>query len=186
MSKNIVLIRFSSRDHGNCAGITQYLAQHHNEDTVKDYKIDNSVVVPCGDCNYECLTPGAKCPGVTAAQTEVMDAICQADLVYFMIPNYCGFPPASYYAFNERSVGYFNKNRELMGKYRSIAKKFIIVSNTEGANFENAIRSQVMGEPEMIYLKTGKYKKQSTAGDLMESEEATADLLAFLDTESFV
>ena len=186
MNKNVVLIRFSSRENGNCYAIAQYLADYHKEDHVKSYKIDSNVVVPCENCDYECLKPGAACPGVTSAQTEIMDAISQADLAYFMIPNYCGFPPASYYAFNERSVGYFNKNRELMGKYRSVAKKFVIVSNTEGQNFESAIRSQVMGEPEIIYLKTGKYKKQSTAGDLMESDEAKADLNEFLTKESFV
>jgi len=182
MNKNIVLIRFSSREKGNCAGISQFLTDYHTQDTVKSYRIDNSVVVPCGGCDYECLKPGMACPSGTLAQTQVMDAICQADLVYFMIPNYCGFPPASYYAFNERSVGYFNKNRELMSKYRTVAKKFIIVSNPEGTNFENAVRSQVADEPEIIYLKTGKYKKQSTAGDLMESEDAKADLIAFLDS----
>lgn len=186
MSKNIALIRFSSRDLGNCAAIAQFLSDYHKDDAVLNFKVDNNVVTPCSDCNYQCLQPGAKCPNVTETQIQVMDAICQADLVYFMIPNYCGFPPASYYAFNEKSVGYFNKNRELMGKYRTVAKKFIVVSNTEGQNFESAIRSQVMGDPEMIYLKTGKYKKQSTAGDLMESEEAKADLLAFLDKETFV
>ena len=186
MSKNIVLIRFSSREKGNCAAISAYLETIHSQDSITHYTIDNQVVTPCSNCNYECLKPGEKCPQITAAQTNVMDAICNADLAYFIIPNYCGFPPASYYAFNERSVGYFNLDRVLMGKYRAVTKKFIIVSNTEGQNFENAVRSQVMGNPEMIYLKTSKYGKQSTAGDLMDSVEAKADLQAFLADQSAV
>ena len=184
MSKNIVLIRFSSRDLGNCTGIAQYLTDYHSTDFVQSFKIDNNIVVPCGGCDYECLKPGAKCLSVTESHTQIMDAVCQADLVYFIIPNYCGFPPASCYAFNERSVGYFNKNRELMGKYRNVPKKFIIVSNTEGQNFESLIQSQVTGNPELIYLKTSKYKKISTAGDLMESDEAKADLMVFLNPNS--
>lgn len=181
MSNNIVLIRFSSRDLGNCVGIAQYLTNYHSNDFVQNFKIDNSVVVPCGGCDYECLKPDVKCHSITESHMQIMDAICQADLVYFIIPNYCGFPPASCYAFNERSVGYFNKNRALMGKYRNIPKKFIIVSNTEGLNFENLIQSQVTGDPELIYLKTSKYKKISTAGDLMDSDEVKADLKAFLN-----
>lgn len=181
MSNNITLIRFSSRDLGNCAGIAQYLTDYHSTDFVQSFKIDNNIVVPCGNCNYECLKPGVQCPSITDAHRQIMDAICQSDLVYFIIPNYCGFPPASCYAFNERSVGYFNKNRELMAKYRNIPKKFIIVSNTEGNHFESLIRSQVVEEPELIYLKTSKYKKISTAGDLMDSDEAKSDLTAFLE-----
>lgn len=67
-----------------------------------------------------------------------------------------------------------------MGKYRNVPKKFIIVSNTESQNFENLIRSQVASDPELIYLKTSKYKKISTAGNLMESEAAKSDLMKFL------
>ena len=185
MNRKIVLIRFSSRDNGNCAAIAEFLTNYHCEDAVQNFKVDNAVVAPCGNCNYECLNPALKCPNVTEDQRKIMDAVCMADLVYFLVPNYCGFPPASYYAYNEKSVGYFNLNRELMGKYRAVSKKFIIISNTEGASFKEAIRSQVMAEAEMIYLKTGKYKKQSTAGDLMTSEEAKADLIVFLETDSF-
>ena len=32
-----------------------------------------------------------------------------------------------------------------------------------------------------LYLKTGKYKKRSTAGDILDSQEAVADLTAFLE-----
>lgn len=181
MSKKIVLIRFSSREFGNCSGVAQYLESYHINDTVQNFKIDHTIVQPCGGCDYECLKPNSACAGVTVQQRQLMDEICHADLVYYIIPNYCGFPPASCYAFNERSVGYFNKNRDLMSKYRSVPKKFIIISNTEGQNFESLIKSQVVGNPDLIYLKTSKYKVQSTAGNLMDSAEATSDLKAFLD-----
>ena len=183
MSKNIVLIRFSFRDHGNCAAIAANIKDFYNNCTVADYVIDNNVVVPCNDCDYECLTPGKTCPNVTDAQKDIMDAICNADMAYYIVQNYCGYPSTNYFAFNERSVGYFNMDRALMQKYKSVTKKFIVVSNTEGENFINALQQQVMDVPQILYLKTSKYGKRSTAGDMMESEDAQADLKAFLTAE---
>ena len=145
------------------------------------FTLDGNAVQACSNCNYECLTPGQACQNLSNQQRMAMDAICNADLVYYMIPNYCGYPCANYFVFNEKCVGYYNGNRELMQKYLSIPKRFIIVSNTEGVNFENAVRQQIKGDPEILYMKTGKYGKRSTAGDIMDSEAAQADLNAFLN-----
>lgn len=112
----------------------------------------------------------------------MFDAICVAETVFFIVPNYCGFPCANYFAFNERSVGYFNKDRSLMGKYMSVQKRFIIVSNTQGQNFEAAMMQQVNSEPDILYMKTGKYRKKSIDGDMLDSEEAKADLRGFLES----
>lgn len=157
MSKSIVLIRFSSRNLGNCKAITDQIMDYYQTEIVVDFTADGNTVAPCSNCDYECLAPGKTCPNLDSAQKT------------------------NYFAFNERTVGYFNGDRELMKKYMSVPKRFIIVSNTEGASFANAMKQQVSGEPEMLYLKTGKYKKRSTAGDMMDSEEACADLKAFLD-----
>ena len=59
-----------------------------------------------------------------------------------IIPNYCGYPCANYFAYNERSVGYFNLDKVLMDKYMNAKKRFIVVSNTEGTNIENALTQQ--------------------------------------------
>jgi len=107
-----------------------------------------------------------------------MDKICNSNLVYFIIPNYCGLPSANYFAFNERSVGYFNLDREKTNLYKNIKKRFIIVSNTEG--FDQYMQYQVNNAPDILYLKSGKYGKQSIAGDILDSEDARADLDAFL------
>jgi hypothetical protein len=124
------------------------------------------------------------CPNLTGEQTEMMDAIRCSDLVYYVIPNFCGIPNSIYYAFNERSVGYFNMDRAAMGEYMAVKKRFIIVSNTESAAFVEAMRQQTKAEPEILYLKTSRYKKKSIAGDMMESEEARADLQNFLNAGS--
>ena len=183
MENNIVLIRFSSRLTGNCSAISSYIAQYYTADYVTEYVIDSQILQPCNNCNYECLQPGNRCPNLSDKQVEIMDNICNADLVYFIVPNYCGYPSANYFAFNERAVGYYNMDRALMQKYRSIPKRFIIVSNTEGQNFVNAMSQQIAAEPEILYLKTGKYQKRSTAGDMMDSEDARKDLMAFLECD---
>jgi len=100
--------------------------------------------------------------------------------VYYVIPNYCGYPCGNYFAFNERSVGYFNMNRELMNHYMSVPNRFIIISNTEDDNFVNAMRQQTEDTPNILYMQSRKYGKRSTAGDLLDSEAARADLDAYL------
>lgn len=183
MGKNIVLIQFSSRGNGNCSAITAEIAKFYSATrTIHSYIVNSNVVQACNDCNYECLQPDKQCPNLNSAQKEIMDNISNADLAYYIIPNYCGYPCANYFAFNERSVGYFNMDRASMQKFMSVPKRFIIISNTEGPNFENALKQQYSGDLDILYLKTGKYKKRSTAGDMMESLEAAADLKAFLET----
>ncbi len=180
MSKSIVLIRFSSRDFGNCISVAREIGKYYDGEAVSSYTVDGNTVQPCNNCVYECLHPQKVCPNVNDAQKEIMDAICNADLAYFIVPNYCGYPCANYFAFNERTVGYFNLNRELMEKYMNVPKRFVIISNTEGQNFTNAMQQQATGDLDILYLKSGKYGKKSTAGDIMESDAAKADLEAFL------
>ena len=67
-----------------------------------------------------------------------------------------------------------------MQKYMSVPKLFVIISNTEGDNFSNAMAQQVNGEPEILYTKAGKYHKHSIVGDMMGSEDTKADLEVFL------
>lgn len=181
MIKNVVLIRFSSRNEGNCSAISAHICNQYKADQINTYLIDGNTIQPCNGCDYECLHPEKICPNLTVEQKEVMDAICNANLAYFIIPNYCGYPCANYFAFNERSVGYFNLDRAKMQRYRNVQKRFIIVSNSEGENFTNAMYQQVNGEPDILYLKSSKYNKKSTAGDLMESEAARVYLDEFLD-----
>ena len=186
MHKNIVLIQFSSRVSGNCAAITRYIKDYYAGNTVSTFIMDTNTVQPCSNCNYECLNPNAKCQNLSSFQVAAMDAICNADIVYYLIPNYCGHPCANYFAYNEKSAGYFNGDRELMQKYTESPKRFIVISNTEGFNFESAIRQQVKGSLDILYLKTSLYGKRSTAGDILESEAAKADLNAFLNAFSAI
>ncbi len=180
---NVVILNFSTRNNGNCANIAQYLRVRHPETNVFVYVIDDRVG-PCGKCDYECLRAGAKCPNVTPYLEDIMKSVVHSDLTYLIIPNYCGFPCANYLAFNERSVGFFNMDSALMDRYMSAKKRFIIVSNSDNAVFDQAMRQQVKGEPDVLYLKSGKYGKRSIAGDILESDQARNDLEAFLQESS--
>lgn len=177
---NITVLSFSSRPTGNCAKVSQYLKKYHKETNVCLFPL--GTFNPCGNCDYECLKPEQKCPMLSADYTQLMDIVCGSDLVYFVVPNYCGFPCASFFAFNERSVGYFDRDRKLLNRYMDVKKRFIIISNSESIPFKAAMQQQTNEPPDILYLKTSKYKKQSIAGDLLDSSEAQDDLKQFLDT----
>ena len=179
MVNNVVILNFSGRKVGNCSAIAQHIAAHHTNANVRSYHVDQTFGT-CGGCNYECLTPGVTCPNVNDFQNEVMGAICESDITYYIVPNYCGLPSSNYFAFNERSVGYFNMDRELLKKYMTVHKGFIVVSNTESDYFKQAMQQQTNQEMKILYMKTGKYGKRSTAGDILESEDAKADLDNYL------
>ena len=52
----------------------------------------------------------------------MMDVIRSSDLVYYVVPNFCGMLNAVYYSFNECSVGYFNTDRAAMVLYTAVKK----------------------------------------------------------------
>ena len=180
---NITLLNFSPRTTGNCAAVCRHIQDHYANTNIRLFDVCK-YVSPCSNCNYECLTAGIVCPMLTEEQRDLMDVIRTSDLVYYVIPNFCGMPNAVYYAFNERSVGYFNMDRTVMGQYMAVRKRFVVVSNTENTMFVESLRQQTRTDPEILYLKTGKYKKKSTAGDMMDSKEARSDLLEFLQKDS--
>lgn len=175
----IAILNFSGRTNGNCSAIGRYIADKLEQTTVFLYDISNNMT-PCGNCDYECLKPAECCPNMSDFHKGVMDTVLSCDLAYFIVPNYCGVPCANYYAFNERSVGYFNLDRKKMQAYMSVKKKFVVISNTETEHFVSAMQQQTNDKPDILYLKTRKYGKQSIAGDILESNAAKADLDAWL------
>lgn len=180
MAKNVAIVQFSYRKNGNCAAISEHIAAYYSAHNITRIKADNSIVQSCNQCDYECLQPRLECPHLRGQFQNMMDIMCAADLVYFIVPNYCGYPCANYFAFNERSVSYFHMNRDLLQRYMAIPKRFVAVSNTETQNFVEAFKQQTNAEPEILYLKTSKYHKRSISGDMLESDEAKIDLDRFL------
>lgn len=179
MSEKVVILSFSGRKDGNCRKTSKFILNYYGNGRV--FCISDRFL-PCGNCDYECLKSGVRCPGLQEAQIEVFEAVMDADIVYYVIPNYCGFPASSYFAFNERSVGYFDGDERLLDKYMTVKKRFVVISNSE-ENFAEALRQQTSLEPEVLYLKSSKYQKRSIDGDLMDSGDARQDLKAFLDVD---
>lgn len=177
---NFIIIRFSSRGSGNCAAISQKIKEFHETEHSIEYIVDQTVVQTCGNCDYECLMPGKLCPNLSEKQAELMEAICNARLVYFIVPNYCGFPCANYFAFNEKSVGFFNNSEDLLEKYLAVPKRFIVVSNSKGDIFKEAMQQQTNMEPDILYMSCKKYGKRSIDGNIMDSSVAAVDLEEFL------
>ena len=173
MNKLVTVLSFSGRTDGNCAAVANYLQAQYARTILHTVNFE-----PCGSCNYECLKTDETCPNLDPALVRIMDDICGSELVYFVVPNFCDYPCANYFSFNERSVGYFNMDRQKMERYMNVPKRFVVISNTEG--FEAAMQQQTSDKPKILYLKSGKYGKRSTDGDILESDAARQDLADFL------
>ena len=85
--KNITILNFSPRNNGNCSKIMDILCEIYNRTNVSKYNVGN--ISPCGNCDYECLKQGMLCPNRTADYLELMDAVCDSDLIYYIVPNFC-------------------------------------------------------------------------------------------------
>ena len=181
---NVTILSFSPREAGNCTATAEFIRAHLIEQisaNVQICRVDNKTFPACGECGYECLRPGASCPTITTDQRRILDSVCNSDLVYYIVPNFCGYPCANYFAFNERLVGYFGMDRVRRNQYWAVPKRFILISNSKTEQFTEAMRQQTNSEPQILFLATGKYRRNSLAGDLMTSVEAQAELISFLD-----
>lgn len=177
--KNLIILNFSSRNNGNCASVAEAVANQFDRTNVQIVSVCR-YFRPCSDCDYECLRNGAKCPSMDRGADAVMQAVCDCDIAYYVIPNYCGVPCSNYYAFSERSVGWFNGDREKMARYMSVDKRFIFVSNSMNEAFTNVVKQHSAGKSDVLQLASRKYSKRSIDGDILGSEEAMADLVRFV------
>ncbi len=177
----IIIVNFSGREKGNCFEISQVVAGFHSADEVKCYNFCSLEVYPCGKCNYECFGRQSACPYQDDGVYKIYDDLTYSDFVYYVVPNYCDYPNANYFLFNERSQCYFQHRQELLNRYLAVPKKFIVVSNTGRDNFTQAFLYQVSEgvTPEILFLSARNYQKVSIAGDLMSSDEARRDVEKF-------
>lgn len=174
---NVLIISFSARSGGNCDGISRIIAGCYEQSTV--FRFSDRQIHPCGGCRYECFGREAACPYLDDPEYELLDAICRSDLVYFVIPNYCDYPCANYFIFNERSQCYFQGKPELLDIFLRIPKKFIVVSNTNQNHFRQILGQNTENDPDILFLSAKKYGKISISGDLTISEAAIADIRSF-------
>ncbi len=159
-----LILSFSSRNNGNCQKIGEMI--HAVVPNSSMFSFSDFSITPCGACGYECLQGGAACPHTEDMECRILDAIIRSDLVYFILPNYCDYPCANFFIFNERSNCFFQGKPKLLDQYLAISKRLFVVSNTPSEHFREVFTQQ--------------YGKRSAAGDLLDAEGARRELLAFL------
>ena len=181
--QKICLISFSSRPNGNCGRTAGMLHQKYGERSVL-YDFSTFTITPCGRCGYECFQAREDCPYCNDPEYTVCSAIAGSGLACFIVPNYCDYPCANFFAFNERSQCYFQHHPALLTQYLSVKKKFIVISNTGRENFTTAFRYHVAEgvEPDILFLSAKRFHKTSIRGDLMDAPEARAAVLQFMSS----
>ncbi len=177
----ICVVSFSSRADGNCSQIGKLICSLTKNSQLFDFS--SFEIHPCGKCGYECFSDPEKCPFSADMERRLLDEIVRSDLTYFILPNYCDYPCANFFIFNERSQCYFQGRPELLDAYEKVPKRAVVVSNTNEENFRQAMAYQSYAEPNILFLSAKKYEKVSIQGDLLTNEKAVSDILAFVQKQ---
>lgn len=172
-----VIVSFSGRRGGNCDRISRYI-QELTGGVI--YSFTDIEITPCGKCCYECFEKEQVCPHIEDDECRLLETITKSDCAYFILPNYCDYPCANYFIFNERSCCYFQNRQDRLDAYENVLKKFIVISNTEQDNFRDVLSQQSSGTPDVLFLRAKDYGKNSIAGDLMDSPEAAEIIRKFV------
>lgn len=164
----ITIVSFSGRQGGNCGRIAAFIRELTGENT-EIFDFSAQTMHPCGGCRYECFQEGMACPYIDDGEYGLLDAITHSDCVYFVIPNYCDYPCANFFIFNERSQCYFQNHPERLEAYEAVPKKCVVISNSGQENFEQALAYH--GNAELLVLSAKRFRRNSVAGDLMEEPQ---------------
>ncbi|MCH5159287.1 MAG: hypothetical protein J1F66_00370 [Clostridiales bacterium] len=175
---SVCIVSFSSRKGGNSSQISGFIKSQLPD--AKIYNFADFSINACVDCEYQCFNGGSNCPYFNDKECEILDAITNSTLTYFIVPNYCDFPCSNFFVFNERSLCYFQNNEQLLTRYLKTPKKFIVISNGNIENFQTAFSYHTEEMPGILSLSAKKYGKESINGDILTSEQAVADLKHFI------
>lgn len=175
---SVCIVSFSSRKSGNCAQISDLICSIYPD--AKRFDFSDFTITGCGNCSYQCFEGADKCPHAHDKEREILDAITNSQLTFFVVPNYCDYPCSNYFVFNERSLCYFQGNESLLKKYLCAPKKFIVVSNSNKDNFGLAFCYQSIDVPEILYLSSNEYGKKSIDADLLSSDTVVEKLKQFI------
>ena len=180
----VCIVSFSGRPAGNCSRIAEIIRQTwemKGEAVVYDFSAFR--ITPCGQCSYACFQKREACPYFSDPEAAVCEEITGSDLTYFIVPNYCDYPCANFYIFNERGQCYFQHHEDLLNQYLAVRKKFIVVSNTNQDHFTAAFRYHIPENttPDILFLSAKQFGKVSIHGDLTDSEDVKRILSDFID-----
>ncbi|MCI5994240.1 MAG: hypothetical protein MRZ24_09440 [Clostridiales bacterium] len=171
------IVSFSGRAAGSCAGIARYVQRLTGGEL---FLFSQFSVHPCGRCGYECFSPDASCPYLSDGLYALYDAIANSAMAYFILPNYCDYPCANFFIFNERSQCYFQRQPKLVAQYARVKKRAIVVSNTEQASFRAALSQQSDSTVDMLFLRAKDFGRISLRGDLMEEQSVRERVASFV------
>lgn len=175
-----LVVNFSGRRNGNCENVSKVIQEMFNMDEVEIISFNNINIQPCTNCDYECFDNKENCPYYNDEIKNIYHKILESDFVYYIIPNYCGYPCANFFIFNERSVCVFSKEKELLDKYLQKSKKFIVISSSNQDNFKNVLQYQTIMAPDILFLNAREYNQRSIEGKLMDNEDAKNKVIQFL------
>lgn len=181
MENKTIIVSFSSRYNGNCGNIAGFIADNCPNSQV--YRFSDFQIHPCGACHYECFNQRESCPYFDDIEYKLLDDICGSEMAYFVVPNYCDYPCANFFIFNERSQCYFQGRPELLERYLDVPKKFVVISNGGQQNFRETFMQHTAEEPIILFLSAKHYNQNSINGKLLDSNRARADLNAFLGSK---
>lgn len=174
----VCIVSFSSRKNGNSSQIGEFIKSLLPD--AKLYDFTNFTINACGNCGYQCFNGSSNCPYFADKEYEILDAITNSTITYFIVPNYCDFPCANFFVFNERSLCYFQNNEKLLNTYLQVRKKFVVISNSNLENFKTAFAYHTNDVPDILCLSAKKYGKLSIDGNLLTSRQAVDDLRRFV------
>lgn len=180
--RHIDIVHFSARPGGNCAAIAKQLSALHPDAEVTVCPIAALDINPCRNCQYQCFAAPTDCPHIQDDLLGLYQRLLQADLVYFILPNYAGSPPALYYAFNERSQCVFQGNEPLLNAYLAVPKRFIFVSNGACSALDELPMYHIAEDAaaDTLYLAPRRYSPSSIDGTMMDAPAAQAALSRFV------
>jgi multimeric flavodoxin WrbA len=179
MTNRDIILSFSGRKGGNCEQIADFIAEN-NDKPVKLYRMWEQNIHMCGDCGYECFAPDKECPHSADDERAVLDDICNSDTAYFLVPNYCGGPPAMLYALNERSVSFFAGHPERLERYMNVRKKFIVISSNQPDTFNTAFIQHDRNPREILWLSAREFGLRSMDTNLLQIDEVRERIRAFM------
>lgn len=172
------VISFSARENGNCAKISDLVGGMVRNSRV--YHFSDFAIIPCGRCDYECFAARDQCPWMGDMVYELLDAVTHSTCTFFVIPNYCDYPCANFFIFNERSQCYFQHRPDLLDRYLRVPKRAIVVTNTNEENFRSALRYHAEGDMPALFLSAKRFGKVSISGDLLDSAQAVDTVEQFV------
>lgn len=143
-----VALVVSARSHGNCHSFARFILERLATKGVEtelvnfyDYRVE-----PCHQCGYECLQRHDPQKGVDAAcpleddVRAIWEKTWAAQILFLLVPNYGGLPPALWVAFSQRSQGFFREAPVEQLK-KSVVSAVVVAAphNSSGAQWTPSI-----------------------------------------------